>query len=182
MHTDKPKFTFELIEQGVAHATFAYRGRLVDYQPTNVCNAIGDLLSGLAQLITNPTYLWGEDAQQTITWFNDETSLNWVFTMCDDHTVTVRLCSSDGFFEEDQVELLNLDCDFLELIFSIISELDAQIKSIGLLNYQQLWQKNEFPITYFLFLKKYLIERSHWHQMLHNKCDILSDELLLLLA
>lgn len=182
MQSGKPKFTFELKEPGKARISFAYRDELVEFEPTNVSNAIGDLLCELMSFITNPSYLWGEETQAVVPWYDEERGINWVLTMHSEDAFNVRVTSSDGFFEDEQTELMNLDCNFRELLLSIVAELDVQIKRIGLLNYLQLWQKNEFPITYFLFLKKYLIEKGEWKPIQDRQCDVLSDELLLLLA
>jgi hypothetical protein len=65
-------------------------------------------------------------------------------------------------------------------LLAIVAELDAFIKETGLLNYVQQWQKDEFPISTLLFLKKQLIDKNMW-QTNHQAGDTLRLEMDLLL-
>lgn len=182
MQYDKPQFTYELGEPGTAKASFAYHDVALDFELSNICNPLGDMLSGLVSLLASPSYLWGEEGMSHIEWYNDSDSFYWQLTLRNRETLNIRIVKSAGFFDEGETELLNADCVCNEFIYCIISELDTLIKRTGMLNYSQQWQKAEFPITYFLFLKKVLIDNGRWHPGSRKQCDILSDEVLLLLA
>ncbi len=182
MQNTKPLFKFELSEPGAAKASFSYGGEMVEFQLTNVCNPLGDLLGGLVSMLTNPTYLWGETTQSPIVWYNDEESVEWNLEMHSDQTISVKITETNGFFDDDKTLLVDAHIDTCDFIFSIVHELDKMIKQIGLLNYHQQWCSNEFPLTYFLFLKKYLIEKGRWPQPKHKRTEILSDEFQLLLG
>ncbi|MCA1745030.1 MAG: hypothetical protein LC643_04880, partial [Bacteroidales bacterium] len=70
----------------------------------------------------------------------------------------------------------------LEMFYlTIIKELDEMIKRLGLLNYAQMWQNDEFPLTYFLLLKKYLIEWKRWSPSLEES-DVLESEFMMVLS
>ncbi len=180
MPTVKPKFAFELADAGMANAVLVCKNITVQFAPTNVCDPVGDLLRALEQLLTNPTYLWGDPAQSSLVWYDDNSSLTWLLTMTNDKTINLNLKKSEGFFQENSETLLDVDCSSYDFINSVVSEFDKMIKHSGLLNYQQHWQNNEFPLTTFLFLKKALIDKKKWKSSA-SKDHILNDELNLLL-
>lgn len=182
MDADKPIFSFALGVPGTAHAKFVCGGTEVEFQLDNVCNPLGDLLHGMVTLITTPSHLWGEENSCHVVWYSGTDSLNWFLSVDGNQDLLIKITKSLGFFEDDEVELLSFVCPYVVFVQCIVSELDSFVKQTGLLNYAQQWQKNEFPITYFLFLKKHLIDNGHWSPEVCKPCDILSDELLLLLA
>jgi hypothetical protein len=63
----------------------------------------------------------------------------------------------------------------------MVTALDTFIKKIGLLNYAQVWQKDEFPLTYFLILKKYLILWKIWKAS-KEESDVLESEFMMVLS
>lgn len=182
MDTMKPIFSFKLGVPGTAHATFTCGDSSVDFQLDNVCNPLGDLLHGMVSLITTPSQLWGEENACHVVWYSGSDSFNWFISIDGNHDVSLKITKSLGFFEDDEVEMLSFACPFYDFVQCIVGELDSFVKGVGLLNYAQQWQKDEFPITYFLFLKKHLIDNNRWVTETNKTCDILSDELLLLLA
>ncbi|MCQ2228495.1 MAG: hypothetical protein MJZ13_01970 [Bacteroidales bacterium] len=183
MQHEQPSFIYELREPGSATATFKANGEEVEFELTNVSNPLGDLLEGLVTMITTPSHMWGEENVCRVIWYGDSSTYNWTITHVDDIMCHVKVTESVDFFGDDtESELLELECSFHDFIYCIISELDKFIKVIGLLNYAQKWQKDEFPITQFLFLKKTLIDNNKWHDQDPNHDNILSNEVLMLLA
>lgn len=182
MSTDSPIFSFALGVPGTAQAKFSCGGSEIEFQLDNVCNPLGDLLHGMVSLITTPSQLWGEENSCHVVWYSGTDSYNWFLSVDSNQDVSLRITKSLGFFEDDEVEMLLYVCPYVELVQCVVGELDSFVKKVGLLNYAQQWQKDEFPITYFLFLKKHLIDNNRWDQEVGKQCDILSDELLLLLA
>lgn len=184
MQSNNINFSYELTESGKANASFAYNDVLINFHLSNVCNPLFDLLEGIVSMITNPKHFWGETNDTQIIWYSENDSYNWYFNFLGNNEIIIKLSKSYDFFEENSADeiLIDFKCNFLDFIFSIINELDSLVKKVGLLNYAQQWQKGEFPITHFLFLKKYLIDNSYWKQSSKKQCDILSDEILLLLA
>lgn len=179
----KPQFRYDLKQPGEAMAYFTYAGKEMAFELSNVCNPLGDMLNGLVTLITRPSHLWGEENSCFIEWYgNGDECYTWILTMVDENLLNVKVTRSAGFMDDEITQLLDVSLQFSEFVLAIVSELDTFVKRVGLLNYSQQWQKNEFPITYFLFLKKHLIDAGKWRQSSRQQCDVLSDELLLLLA
>lgn len=178
----QPIFKYSLGEPGSSLATLSYNGEEVEFELVNVCNPLGDLLEGLVTMITTPSHLWGEENVCRVVWYGESSTYNWVITHLDDINCRVSITESVDFFGDDtESDLIEFECEFLDLISSVVTELDGFIKGMGLLNYTQLWQKDVFPITQFLFLKKTLIDNNKWLYAENKKC-ILSDELQLLLS
>lgn len=183
MQNDKPKFTYEFREQGTANATFAYGDISISFHLTNVSNPLNELLEGIVAIIRNPSQLWGERNIKVITWYDDAITYNWNLEMLNNSTLRLQITQGTGFFDDtNTIELINIDINIHIFINAIISELDSFIKQIGILNYVQFWQKGNFPITDFLYLKKHLIDFNIWTNHNNNPCDTLSDEILLLMA
>lgn len=181
MSADKPTFSFKLGEPGTATACLVFDGNESEFELSNVSNPLDDMLSGLAGLLTTPSQLWDEENAAHFVWYCDEESYNWALRLNKDNSLDIKISQSCDFLGEE-LEMVNGTCALPDFVFCIVSELDRFIKQVGLLNYQQQWQAYEFPLTYFLFLKKYLIDNGLWVVEEDNAKNILSDEMRLLLG
>lgn len=183
MQNGKPIFTYELREPGTAFATFKVNDDTVEFELTNVSNPLGDLMEGLVTMITTPSHIWGEENTCHVIWYGESSTYNWSITYTENNQCHVLLTESVDFFGDDTKSLLlEFDCNFHELILCFVDELDTFIKHVGLLNYTQTWQKDEFPLTQFLYLKKVLIDNNQWPAATNKEKGILNDEFTLLMA
>lgn len=155
-------FHFALGEPGTAIAQYTVDGIESDFELTNVCNPLGDMLAAMAQLLTSPSQLWDGSNTAAFVWYAEEESYNWELTVDHDEMLAVRVSQTCDFFGDDPVELVEARCSVTDFVECIVKELDRFIKHVGLLNYQQQWQTAEFPLTYFLILKRHLMERGQW--------------------
>ncbi|MBQ2322573.1 MAG: hypothetical protein II375_08495 [Bacteroidales bacterium] len=158
----KQEFHFALGEPGTAVATYVVDGIESEFELTNVCNPLGDMLCAIAQLLTNPSQIWEGSNTAAFTWYSEDDSYEWTINVQSDEEMTVRATQTNDFFGDEGVEIINTKCKIDDFVGCIVAELDKFIKSIGLLNYQQQWQTAEFPLTYFLILKRRLIEKGRW--------------------
>ncbi|MCQ2216042.1 MAG: hypothetical protein MJZ31_09040 [Bacteroidales bacterium] len=183
MRFQAPTFTYSIAEPGVANASLTVGNDMfADFVLPNVCNPLGDLLTGFVEMITCPKHLWGEDNVVRIVWYGEDEQYNWELEMFEENSISVKVSQVNDFFGDEGVELLSFECQLDELLLPIIQSLDTFIKQTGLLNYQQQWQKDEFPLTLFLFLKKHLIDNGRWNRREAQRKEILNDEILMLLA
>ncbi len=182
MQTEFPKFTYTLKQPGVAYATLSMNGNKVEFDLTNISNPLGDMLEGLVGMIITPSHIWSEDNVCHVIWYSESSSYNWHIRRIDDKMCEVQITESVDFFGDDtETEQLLFSCPFLQLIHCFVSELDHFMKKSGLLNYSQQWQKDDFPVTPFLFLKKTLIDNGLWKNNTNAGKNILADEIKLLL-
>jgi hypothetical protein len=89
--------------------------------------------------------------------------------------------NASPFGEEKPAKVIKGKVPLQEFYHTIIVELDTFIKKTGLLNYAQVWQKDEFPLTYFLVLKKYLIGWKIWIPS-KEESDVLESEFMMVLS
>lgn len=178
----EPVFNFKLETPGKAAASFACGGEKVNFDLTNISNPLGDLLRGIASLIIEPAHLWGEDNSCHVEWYSDQCCYRWVISTDATQQARISITQTNAIFDDEESrEVMSATCGFYVFCHAIVSELDLFVKQMGLLNYEQKWQRDEFPITYLLFLKKHLIDNNQWRATRHLN-GTLSDELLLLLA
>ncbi len=157
------KFSFELLDQpSTARAVYEVDGIENEFILSGVSNPLGDMLSTLTTMLLTPSHLWEEKNMAAFVWYCEEESYNWTLILKDQGILSIRITQSCEFFGDDEVEIVNGDCYLLDFLECIVVELDRFIKKIGLLNYLQQWRENSFPITYLLYLKKYLIENNRW--------------------
>ncbi|MBQ3636004.1 MAG: hypothetical protein II951_10370 [Bacteroidales bacterium] len=173
-------FSFELTQPGAALAVFVFDGVENEFELTNVCNPLGDMLSAMAAMVTNPSQLWEGENTAGFIWYCESESYNWTLTAKKGGRLEIRITQSCEFFGDDEVEIVKGECDEDLFISKIVGALDVFIKDSGLLNYQQVWQANEFPLTYFLILKKHLIDNGKWQES--GGGTTLADESALLLG
>ncbi|MGN0029472.1 MAG: hypothetical protein ACI35Q_07100 [Marinilabiliaceae bacterium] len=171
------EFSFRLNEPGFATAVYTTDGIETEFELSNVCNPLTDMLVAVASLITNPAQLWDGSNTSAFTWYSEKESYDWTLTALQDGTLRIRVTQSCEFFGDDEVEVVNGECTMDEFVACITRELDRFLKSTGLLNYHQQWQTGEFPTTYFLILKKHLIDSGLWDAPAEGEGNILDDEM-----
>jgi len=177
---DPVKFTYTLTAPGTASGSVELNGQKAEFVVSNAGNPLADLLRGMVSLIFEPSHIWDEENIQLIDWYGNEKSYKWAFSTDDGETIRIKIIEyTDLFDSSTAITKLNGACPMLSFYYGIITELDRFIKDTGLLNYEQQWQKEEFPLTYFLILKKHLVERGLWDKeykssgILNNEMDIL---------
>ncbi len=176
------QFAYQISTPGVATGELCVHEHKIQFTVTNISNPLYDLLKGMVSLIYEPSHLWDEENICWIDWYNEESGYKWILETPDGNNLNIKLNLLKDLFDDSTAEVaLNTHCNFINFYQAIISTLDKFIKKTGLLNYEQLWQKDEFPITYFLILKKHLIEHGLWHTAKNNDSN-LSDEMNILLA
>ncbi len=171
------QFKYNIISQGLAQGELTIRNHSVPFEITNISNPLFDLLKGMVSLINEPSHLWDEQNICWIDWYNDSSGYKWVLSTLDGKSLHIRLDYLEDIFNEaDANTVINSVCNFHHFYQEVVQEFDRLIKNMGLLNYEQLWQKDAFPLTYFLILKKHLIELGKWETNLPETTNF-SEEL-----
>jgi len=180
---NKPiNFIYHIREKGTASGKLKIHNKTVPFEVTNVSNPLYDLLKGLVNMIYEPSHLWDAENICLIDWYCANHGIKWILNTPDGKNIHIKILVVDDIFDEASAKtVLDTKCNAITLYEAIIQELDSFIKEVGLLNYEQLWQKDEFPLTYFLILKKHLIELGHWKTNKIEDSNLL-DELDLLQA
>lgn len=176
------EFHYALNGPGAATARYVAGGVESEFELTNVCNPLGDMLSALAQLITHPSQLWEGSNTAAFVWYSEQESYNWTLSVDREGHMSVRVTQTNEFFGDDEVELVRHECATTDFLRCVVVELDSFIKELGLLNYHQLWQTAEFPLTYFLILKRYLSDLGFWDEADAGRSLNLATEIGLLLG
>ncbi|MBR8536598.1 hypothetical protein KDU71_13570 [Carboxylicivirga sediminis] len=175
-------FTYNLTGVGQVEGLVQANNQSVDFKLTNSSNPLNDLLKGMIKLIFEPSHIWGEDNISWVDWYEENGGIKWVLSTEDGHVVHVKIIRYEDFFDESTGKVvLDTALSLLDFYYAIIQQLDILLKKVGLLNYEQKWQKDEFPFTYFLLLKKFLIEKGHWIPT-KERLGTLSDEIDFLLT
>ncbi len=176
-------FNFDLSGSGEATFFIEFGGKSLAFNASNVCNPVADLLKSMLSIIQEPSHLWGEENSAVIEWYYGDYAFTFELSSPDGKKIKFRLSKKASIFENSEVSEDSLEgsMDLQEFIYVIIFEFDSFIKRTGLLNYMQLWQKDEFPLTYFLSLKKYLIQWKKW-SISQEEADILESEFMMVLS
>ncbi|HKL72380.1 MAG TPA: hypothetical protein VJ855_06970 [Marinilabiliaceae bacterium] len=180
----KPTFSFsyKLIETGRGKGQFVVDNEVMEFETTHASNPLSDLLQAMVSIIQAPSHLWDEKNNAVVEWYCDKHLLIIEISSPDGKTIHLNLTRTGGPLGED-VPTKKISCvvSLTNFYLIIIQELDQLIKEKGLLNYAQMWQKNEFPLTFFLILKKYLINWKEWKPDVIDS-DILESEFTMILA
>ena len=175
-------FTYNLVETGRGKGLFKINDQIMEFETTQASNPLRDLLQAMVTIIQSPSHLWDEKNNAVVEWYCDKCLLLIDISSPDGKTIHLNLTYTSGPFEEE-VATTNASCilPLKSFYLAIIKELDQLIKQKGLLNYTQIWQKDEFPLTFFLILKKYLINWKEWKLGIMDS-DILESEFTMILA
>ncbi len=173
-------FVYNLSDPGIAKGELCVHDKILQFKVSNISNPLYDLLKGMVSLINEPAHLWDEQNICWIDWYNKEGGYKWILETDDGINLRIQLDSLPDIFDESTTKnIINTHCNILNFYLAIVEALDKMIKNIGLLNYEQQWQKDGFPLTYFLILKKYLVEHGLWeadkteNSNLNDEIDIL---------
>ncbi|WP_066633703.1 hypothetical protein [Labilibacter marinus] len=163
--SNQVQFSYQIQPPGIASGKLTVLNKHVDFQITNISNPIYDLLKGLVNMIVEPKHLWDEENICWVDWFSETSCVKWILSTTDGKNINIKIVTSPDIFDDSNAEVsLENHCGFMDFCYGIVAELDRFIKELGLLNYEQTWRKDEFPLTYFLILKKYLIEHELWKE------------------
>ncbi|TRX72291.1 hypothetical protein [Carboxylicivirga sp. M1479] len=175
-------FSYDLSAVGQVKGTISTQDQIVEFHLHNNTNPLIDLLKGMINLVFEPSHIWGEDNISWVDWYEEEGGIKWVLSTEDGLLVRIKIIRYEDFFDESTGKLvLDTALNLLDFYYVVVHRLDILIKKEGLLNYEQKWQKDEFPFTYFLLLKKHLIEKGHWIST-KERLGPLSDEIDFLLT
>ncbi|ASB48621.1 hypothetical protein [Alkalitalea saponilacus] len=176
-------FKYDLIETGKAGGYFIYKKKKLQFEALNASNPLGDLLKSMVDLVQTPAHLWGEENSAGVEWYCDNCVFTMEFSSLDGETIDFTLIRNTNAFEENNQpeEIIEGSVPLKSFYYVIIKELDGLIKKKGLLNYAQIWQKDEFPLTFFLILKKYLITWKIWTASM-DESDVLESEFMMVLS
>ncbi len=180
----KPTFSFsyKLIEIGRSKGQFNINDEVMEFETTHASNPLSDLLQAMVSIIQAPSHLWDEKNNAMVEWYCDKHLLLIDISSPEGKTIHLNLTRTAGpFGEEVPTKKFSCVLPLEDFYLIIIQELDQLIKKKGLLNYAQMWQKNEFPLTFFLILKKYLINWKVWKPDVVDS-DILESEFMMILA
>jgi len=180
--TNNLKFKIKLSEIGKIKGCFELDNETLPFEAVNASNPMGDLLKAMVSIIQEPAHLWDEENSTAVEWYCDDYIFTLKFSSNDGKTLNLSLTRNCAPFGEQLPAVTIKGKLELEVFYlTIIKELDSMIKKMGLLNYAQLWQHDEFPLTYFLLLKKYLIEWKRWEPS-KEESDILESEFMIVLS
>ena len=117
------QFKYELKEPGTAYASFASNDVFINFNLTNICNPLFELLEGLFAVISNPKHIWGEKNEIQVTWFCGNNSYNWNFQIYGENELLVFITQSSDFFESngESSELVRFNCKITEFFYCIIN-------------------------------------------------------------
>jgi len=176
------RFKYDFSAVGEVTGSISYNERCVHYTLNNSSNPLLLLLKGMINIIFEPSHIWDEDNVSWIDWYEEAGGLKWVLSTDDGQSINVKIIAYDDFFDESSGHVaLDIRLGLLDFYYAVIHRLDIFIKKVGLLNYEQKWQTDEFPLTYFLLLKRHLIEKGHWVPT-KERLGTLNDEIDFLLT
>lgn len=175
-------FKYNMTEVGKAQGYFELNKDRWSFELVNASNAVGDLLKAMVSLLQVPAHLLGEENSTAIEWYSDEFIYVLEFQSDDGHEILLTFTRhSAPFGEELPPHSVSATVKLYVFYLAVIQELDRLIKRLGLLNYAQTWQNDEFPLTYFLTLKKYLIDWKKWKPSMEES-DVLESEFMIVLS
>lgn len=157
------RFEYRLNGMGSAEGRFGLADKSFAFELGNISNPLSDLLGGLVGMVLEPSHIWGGDNVAWVEWYGDASAWRWMLSTPDGAHLHVTVSQSADIFDDSSARVvLEGECLLDAFVLAVVAELDALIKQTGLLNYAQQWQKDEFPLTNFLFLKKQLVDKGIW--------------------
>lgn len=155
------QFKYSLEGSGWAYGYIEVNSRRVDFNPSYLRDAFGDLVRGLVNLLND------EACVETFLWDEEPRGLKWKLALLDTNTMSLLITEYADTFRIDQqkgVIVIDTNYNFLEFIKAIVKEAEQLLLTHGIVGYQASWDAHEFPLSSYLQLKYYLEQ--------HTKLDI----------
>lgn len=146
------KFKYCLESAGWAYGFIEVNSQRVDFSPSYLSDAFGDLLRGLVDLLKG-------EARAIFLWDEEPRGLKWKLALRDPNTLSLIITEYDDTFRIDQQEGVNVidtNYNFLEFIREIVKEAEQLLLTHGIVGYQDSWVEHEFPLSSYLQLRYFL--------------------------
>ena len=182
---DKQKainFEYKLSGQGWSEGILSIDGQSLAFEISYLCEPIVELLEGLIEI--NQNFVLINDGKHfgkySMKWDGEPWGYKWQLEALNDRDVKI---SVEEFKDLDDVKTgqvkIDMVCNIDAFTLEVVRALDAFIKSIGLLDYERQWGYG-FPLTNFLKLKKYLIDKGLWENSEKGSDQLISEFEILL--
>ncbi|MEW4212082.1 hypothetical protein Q0O85_26550 [Priestia megaterium] len=147
------KFNYYLNGYGWAQAFIEIDSKKLEFTPSYLSDAFGDLLRSLVSLLIH------EEEVATVVWDEEPSGVEWTFVRKNSDELSIKITLYEETYEINKQKgkvVLHTDCLFIEFIKEVVREADQLLISNGILGYRNIWDLHEFPISSYLQLKDFL--------------------------
>ncbi|PGZ90923.1 hypothetical protein [Bacillus sp. AFS029533] len=172
------KFEYKLLGAGWANFNIQINSQSFSFSPGYLTDALGGLLNAIK--IIHPVFDTEGDYKEGGSyyfWDAEPDRLDWNFKYIDNENIHVNLT----YFEDDEgdgVVVLNQECPYDVFLKEVLREVELILLEFGIVGYKEMWCENEFPLSTFLELKHYLVNKKRFPivtNILANKEEKKSD-------
>lgn len=163
------KFSYELSSIGWANVHFELNEIETYISPSYITNSLGDLLKAIEVLKSD---FVNSDEVKNMSYFewNCEPAIyKWFISKVSEEVIRIQIHIYLDETQETAKEIIDGLCGLDDFIFEVLISLEKLIKKHGIVGYRKQWNAHDFPISGYLQLKHYILNKEQFKVKIHNE-------------
>lgn len=163
------EFTYTLNSIGWATVYLKIGNSEIYITPSYLSKSLTDLVRSIEVLLPECT---AADEVQNIVRFdwNSEPAIDsWKIQRISQEKIKIEImCYKDGIETAPGELVFREECKLIEFITEVVRALEALLEQHGIIGYRKQWCAEEFPLSSYLQLKHFLLNKSGFPLTIHN--------------
>lgn len=157
------KFKYYLSGIGWATCIVEVNGQVLEFRASYLSDSLDDFLRSL-MLLNSLCVPKGEIMSKTVCeWKGEPARIVWSFELKENNILKITAVYYEDEFDQNNTKtLIKTEYPYDDFLLMVLIEIDALIKRNGFIGYREKWYDFDFPLTTFLKLNKYIVEKQNY--------------------
>lgn len=102
-------------------------------------------------------------------WNSEPAIYKWFISKVNEEVIRIQIHIYEDETQETAEEIIEGLCQLDDFIFLLLESLEKLIKKHGIVGYRKQWNAHEFPISGYLQLKYYILNKDKLKVKIHNE-------------
>lgn len=163
------KFTYKLNNIGWADVYLQIGDSEIYIFPSYLSEPLIDLIRSIELLLPECTPSDEVKSVVQFEWDSEPALHNWKIEKTKQGKIQIEIiCFKDGIKTIPGKLVFREECDLNQFITEVVHSLEALLKNHGILGYRKQWYAQDFPISSYLQLKYYVLNKSSFPLIINN--------------
>lgn len=157
------KFKYYLSGIGWSTCIVEVNGQVLEFRASYLSDSLGDFLRSL-MFLNSLCVPKGEICSETVCeWEGEPARIVWSFELKENNILKITAVYYENEFDKTNTKtLIKTEYPYDDFLLMVLIEIDALIKRNGLIGYREKWYDFDFPLTTFLKLKNYIVQKQKY--------------------
>lgn len=157
------EFKYYLDGIGWATCIVEVNSQKIDFTASYLTNCLDDFLKSLMYLNSFCVFKDEVMKKTECEWEGEPDGIVWSFELKENHILFIEAVYYEDLYNKDGSQtLIKTEYPYDNFLRIVLIELDALIKRHGIIGYREQWYDFDFPLSAFLKLKHYIINKQKY--------------------